>query len=160
MTPTPPTLVFTDDELTMLGKTADALSAYMGAAVLAELGHTEAAQWVIFGRALDAQGQAQDDIVHVQIGGPGSQILGQGGGLDTATTTYDCAFLWAIEITADEAERFVRLDPQGEVFDTAPELAMLLPFSLAEPLVSEEDDLASAPEHELDPDDDPQASRH
>lgn len=160
MTPTPPTLVFTDHELAMLGKTADALSAYMGAAVLAELGHTEQAQWVIFGRALDAQSQAEDDIVHVQIGGPGTQILGQGGGLDTAATTYDCEFLWAIEITADETERFVRLDPQGEVFDTAPELAMLLPFSLAEPLVTDEDDLAAAPEHELDPDDDPKASRH
>jgi hypothetical protein len=127
------TLSFNDTELTMLGKTADALSAYMGTAILAEVGQTEGGQWVIFARALDEQETVGEDIVHVQVGGPGTHVLGQRGGLDTDTTAYDCAFMWAIEITDDEDERFIRLNPQGEVFDTSPQLAPLLPLSLEEP---------------------------
>lgn len=130
----------------MLGKTADALTAYMGTAILAEVGQTEGAQWVIFARALDQDETVGDDIVHVQMGGPGAKVLGQRGGLETDKITYDCAFLWAIEITPDQDERFVRLDPQGEVFDAAPELAMLLPFTLEEPALPEDiDDEANNP---------------
>ena len=159
-------LTFTDAELTMLGKTADALSAYMGTAILAEVGHTDGVQWVIFGRALDADERVAEDIVHVQMGGPGTNILGQRGGLQTHQSAYDCAFLWAIEITDDEVERFVRLDPDGEVFDAAPELAMLLPFTLEEPDVPADDGLESADDPNdddldiLDPDSDPSATRH
>lgn len=126
-------LVFTSTELNTLGKTADALTAYMGTAILAEVGETDGAQWVIFARALAQDEAPGDDIVHVQMGGPGTHIVGQGGGLETDKVVYDCAFLWAIEITDDEDERFVRLDPEGEVFDAAPELAMLLPFNVEEP---------------------------
>ena len=130
----------------MLGKTADALTAYMGTAILAEVGQTEGAQWVIFARALDQDETVGDDIVHVQMGGPGAKVLGQRGGLETDKITYDCAFLWAIEITPDQDERFVRLDPRGEVFDAAPELAMLLPFTLEEPALPEDiDDEANNP---------------
>lgn len=129
----------------MLGKTADALTAYMGTAILAEVGQTDDTQWVIFARALGKEEIAQEDIVHVQMGGPGTRVLGQRGGLETDKTSFDCAFLWAIEITPDEQERYVRLDPRGEVFDAAPELSMLLPFTLDEPEPSSEieDDLTN-----------------
>lgn len=141
-----PVLAFSPTELTMLGKTADALTAYMGTAILAEVGETEGAQWVIFGRALAQDEPAGDDIVHVQMGGPDTQVLGQGGGLDTHQVVYDCAFLWAIEITDDPEERFVRLDPEGEVFDAAPELTMLLPFHIEEPeLPAQVDDQSDNP---------------
>ena len=130
----------------MLGKTSDALTAYMGTAILAEVGETDGAQWVIFGRALDQDEAIGDDIVHVQMGGPGTKVLGQRGGLETDKSAYDCAFLWAIEITSDEEERLIRLNPEGEVFDTAPELAMLLPFTLDEPeLPDDVDDDTSNP---------------
>ncbi|MCD8516256.1 MAG: hypothetical protein LRY61_03105 [Burkholderiaceae bacterium] len=139
-------LAFTDTELAMLGKTADALTAYMGTAILAEVGQTEGAQWVIFARALDQDETVGDDIVHVQMGGPGTQVLGQRGGLETDKVAYDCAFLWAIEITPDQDERYIRLDPEGEVFDVAPELAMLLPFNVEEPdLPDDIDDDADNP---------------
>ena len=159
-------LTFTDAELAMLGKTADALSAYMGTAILAEIGETDGVQWVIFGRALDAEEHVAEDIVHVQIGGRGTNVLGQRGGLQTHQSAYDCAFLWAIEITDDEDERFVRLNPDGEVFDAAPELAMLLPFTLEEPDVPADDGLESADDPNdddldiLDPDSNPGATRH
>lgn len=147
-------LHFTAAELTMLGKTADALTAYMGTAILAEIGQTDGAQWVIFARALADDETPSDDTVHVQVGGPGSQVIGQGGGLEVNKVVYDCAFLWAIEITPDSEERFVRLDQQGEVFDVAPELAMLLPFNVAEPdLPPDIDDQSDNPNLVTDPTD-------
>lgn len=152
MTSTPDSnLTFTATELTMLGKTADALTAYMGTAILAEVGQTEGAQWVIFARALAQDEVVGDDIVHVQMGGPGTQVLGQGAGLDAHQVVYDCAFLWAIEITDDPEERFVRLDPEGEVFDAAADLAMLLPFNIEEPaLPPDVDDQSDNPNLRLD----------
>lgn len=143
----PDPFIFSDTELSMLGKTADALSAYMGAAVLAEVGNTDDADWVIFGRALSDETAPEDDTVHVQIGGPGSNVLGQKGGLDVETNTYDCAFLWAIQITDDPEERYVRLDQEGEVFEAASQLVELLPFNLEEPEAPIDDD---APEPKQD----------
>uniref|UniRef100_UPI0040489111 hypothetical protein n=1 Tax=Orrella sp. TaxID=1921583 RepID=UPI0040489111 len=135
------TLTFSDAELAMLGKTADALSAYMGAAVLAEVGSTDGADWVIFGRALGEDDAAEDDMLHVQIGGAESRVLGECGGLDVILESYDCAFLWAIQITDDPLDRFVRLDQDGEVFEAATTLAELLPFALNEPELPPEDDI-------------------
>jgi len=136
-------MTFSDNELTMLGKTADALSAYMGAAILAEVGNTEGADWVIFGRALGLDAKTDDDTVHVQLGGPDARVVGQCGGLEAGTERYDCAFLWAIQVTDDPLDRFIRLDQQGEVFESASTLAELLPFALTEPELPPDDDLAS-----------------
>lgn len=133
---TAPSLQFTQDELAMLGRTADALSAYMGAVVLAEVGRNEDTEWVVFGRAIGEDEEIEKDVVHVQMGGSGTRMLGQQGGLGTTSDQFDCIFLWAVEITDDPDERFVRLDQDGEVFDTASELATLLPFSLQEPEVN------------------------
>jgi len=132
--------MFSAAERAMLGKTADALSAYLGAAVLAEIGTTDGVQWVIFGRALGEQDDVPDDAVRVQLGGVGSDVLGQKGGLATDQQSFDCTFLWAIEVTDDEIERFIRLDSAGEIFDSANQLTDLLPFSLEEPVVADEGD--------------------
>lgn len=134
------TLTFSDAELAMLGKTADALSAYMGAAVLAEVGCTDGADWVIFGRALGEDDTVETDTVRVQIGGAESRVLGERGGLDVEVEIYDCAFLWAIQMTDDPLDRFVRLDQEGEVFEAATTLAELLPFALNEPELPPDDD--------------------
>ncbi len=134
-------LTFSDAELAMLGKTADALSAYMGAAVLAEVGNTDGADWVIFGRVLGEDDAVEDNTVHVQIGGAESQVLGERGGLEVAVESYDCAFLWAIQITDDPLDRFVRLDQAGEVFEAATTLSELLPFALNEPELPPEDEI-------------------
>lgn len=134
-------LTFSDDELAMLGKTADALSAYMGAAVLAEVGSTDGADWVIFGRALGEADEAEDDTVRVQMGGAESRVLGECGGLEIDVESYDCAFLWAIQMTDDPLDRFVRLDQEGEVFESASTLAELLPFALNEPELPPEDEI-------------------
>ena len=142
----------------MLGRTADALSAYMGSVVLAEVGRNEDTEWVIFGRAIGEDEEIEKDILHVQMGGPGTKVLGQQGGLNATSERFDCAFLWAVEITDDPDDRFVRLDQDGEVFDAASELSTLLPFSLEEPEVDlEEEDTSEDDESndEDDEDDDP-----
>lgn len=141
-------LRFTEAELHMLGRTADALSAYMGCVVLAEVGTNEDTEWVIFGRAIGQDEEPSQDVLHVQMAGAGARILGQHGGLDTTAETLDCEFMWAVEITEDPDERYVRLDQDGEVFDSASDLATLLPFSLQEP-----EELAQMQDEDEDSDD-------
>ena len=132
-------LRFTEDELSMLGKTADALSAYMGVSVLAEIGAEEDAEWVIFGTPLGVDEEAPEDCVHVQMGGPGARFVGNRGGLELDTETYDCRYMWAIQITDDPEARFVRLDHQGEEFDFSNQLAELLPFVLTDEALPDPD---------------------
>jgi len=153
MSSEPNTPIFSAAERAMLGKTADALSAYLGAAVLAEIGTTDGVQWVIFGRALGEDDAVPDDAVRVQLGGMGSDVLGQKGGLATDQQPFDCTFLWAIEVTEDETERFIRLDSAGEIFDSANQLADLLPFSLQEPTDADADDDADVDADDDDDDD-------
>ena len=69
---TPPASLtrFSSTELDMLAKTADALSAFLGKPVLAEvvLGE-EGTEWVTFGVPLDEKAEADESQVHVQLGG-------------------------------------------------------------------------------------------
>ncbi|MCC7225361.1 MAG: hypothetical protein IT507_01565 [Burkholderiaceae bacterium] len=134
MTAPDPSLSFTDEELIMLGRTADGLSAYMGVSVLAEVGCDDdtQAQWVIFAVPLGVDEEADEKTVHVQIGGPGTQLLGGRGGLDPSDDVYDCRYLWAIQITDDPEARYIRLDDQGEEFDYSNHLGELLPFETSD----------------------------
>ncbi|NLY65667.1 MAG: hypothetical protein GX070_12065 [Alcaligenaceae bacterium] len=131
-------LTFTEQELELLGKTADALSAYMGKPVLAEVDVTEDGfEWVVFGVPLDVSDQPEDDeIVHIQMGGPSARLLGNGGGLeDGAKEIYDCEFLWGIELINEDNIRFVRIDYSGEKVQWSETLEEMLPFAMGdEPL--------------------------
>ena len=164
MTAPDPALSFTDEELLMLGRTADGLSAYMGVSVLAEVGCDDdtQAQWVIFAVPLGVDETPDDNTVRVQMGGPGSQLLGGRGGLESTDEVYDCRYLWAIQITDDPEARYIRLDDQGEEFDYSNHLGDLLPFEtsdeelpdpdleLLEPLDEEDDDEEGDSEPESD----------
>jgi hypothetical protein len=125
-------LHFTEQELLMLGKTADGLSAYMGKSVLAEVGLDDDAEWVIFAIPLGVDEKPDETAMHVQMGGPGARFVGGRGGLDLDTEVYDCQYLWSIQITEDPEARFVRLDHNGDEFDFSNELAELLPFELSD----------------------------
>jgi hypothetical protein len=122
----------------MLAKTADALTAYLGKPVLAEVGTSEeGTEWVTFGIPLQ-EGAAEesgkegaDEPVHVQMGGPDARLLGARGGLPAADDeSYDCLYLWAIQITLSEGERFVKLDHDGEESAWSDSLEDVLPFVL------------------------------
>lgn len=132
-------LRFTEQELSMLGKTADGLSAYMGVAVLAEVGMDDGAEWVIFATPLAVDEKPDENDVHVQMGGPDARFVGGRGGLDLATEVYDCRYMWAIQITDDPEARFVRLDEQGDEFDFSNDLAELLPFETTDEALPDPD---------------------
>lgn len=140
-------LRFTQAELDMLAKTADALTTYLGRPVLAEVDVDEdGAEWVTFGSTLDEKEKsAQDeDRLHVQLGGKDSRLLGQSGGLPESADAYDCLYLLAIQLSANEGERFVKIGDDGEETAWSDVLSDVLPFSLEEeelpPLEDDEDE--------------------
>ncbi|ARP91658.1 hypothetical protein CAL14_16320 [Bordetella genomosp. 9] len=123
-------------ELDMLAKTADALSAYLGKPVLAEVGTADdGLEWVTFGIPLeeDVPEGGEHEALRVQMGGPNARLLGSRGGLTgTDEEAYDCLYLWAIQITLAEGERFVKLDQDGEESAWSDSLADVLPFALSD----------------------------
>ncbi len=125
---------FAPAELELLAKTADALSAYLGKPILAEVALTDTgAQWVAFGMPLEASGaDVDDETPHIQMGGPDAQILGDRGGLPQGTEVYDCLYLWAIELTDREGEKFVKLDQEGEEAAWYDDLTEVLPFAITD----------------------------
>ena len=149
-TPPPRSPQFSQDELAMLSKTADALSAYLGKPVLAEVGQSDTGtEWVTFGVPIDEQAETEVDHAHVQLGGPTSRLLGNRGGLPMSdNVTYDCAYLWAIEISVTADERFVKLDHDGEESAWSDDLIDVLPFGL------NDDDLLDDDEDDESEDDD------
>ena len=125
---------FSENELAMLAKTADAMSAYMGKPVLAEVGVSDAGlEWVTFGVPLDVSDEQDEEAIHVQMGGAQARLLGNRGGLSlTDDAQYDCLYLWAVEIVATEGERFVKLDQDGEESAWSDTLQDVLPFALVD----------------------------
>ena len=133
---TPPASLthFSAPELDMLAKTADALSAYLGKPVLAEvvLGD-EGTEWVTYGVPMDEKAETDEEQTHVQMGGPGARLLGNRGGLPQSDDdTYDCLYLWAIQISLNDGERFIKLDHDGEESAWSDNLEDVLPFALTE----------------------------
>ncbi|WP_278490534.1 hypothetical protein [Achromobacter insolitus] len=160
---TPPASLthFSASELDMLAKTADALSAYLGKPVLAEvvLGD-DGTEWVTYGVPMDENAKPDEDQTHVQLGGPGARLLGNRGGLPQSDDdTYDCLYLWAIEISLNEGERFIKLDHDGEESAWSDNLEDVLPFALTEEPVSE-DPHAEDDEDEEDEEDEDDENGH
>lgn len=135
-------LLFTADELDLIGRTADALSAYMGKPVLAEVIDAEETgfEWVIFAVPLDVEDNPEDMVV-VQIGGAGARIIGNQGGLVIADDdVFDCEYLWAIQLSDLEGVRFIKVDQDGEEIAWSENLRDVLPFVMADEPVSDDDD--------------------
>ena len=151
-------LTFTDHELELLGKTADALSAYMGKPVLAEVDVSEDGfEWVMFGIPLDINDEAEDEeIVQIQMGGPSARLLGNAGGLeDGQREVYACEFLWGIQLTDQENIRFIRIDYTGEEVQWTETLEEMLPFAINdEELPNDEDNW----DDDDDSDDEPEST--
>src|SRR5690554_1091435 len=94
-------LRFTESEIDLLGRTADAMSAWMGKPVLAQV--VDAAEtgfeWVLFAVPL-LPDQDAEDLTVVQVGGPDARIIGNKGGLAMAEDDlYDCEYLWAVQLS-------------------------------------------------------------
>lgn len=146
--PEPSSLFFTDDELDNLARTADALSAYLGKPVLAEVMDASETgfEWVIFAIPL---GKDEDDseITVVQIGGANTRLLGSQGGLNIAANeTYSCQFLWAIQLSDTENIRYIKIDDQGDDVAWSNELSELLPFHIDGDVYADDDTPANTDE--------------
>lgn len=147
-------LVFTADELDLIGRTADALSAYMGKPVLAEVIDTDETgfEWALFAVPLDVEDKT-DDLVIVQVGGAGARIIGNQGGLTIADgDVFECEYLWAIQLSDLEGVRFIKVDQEGEEIAWSENLRDVLPFVMADEAVS--DDIDDLDDDEPDDDDD------
>ncbi|MGB6105551.1 MAG: hypothetical protein WBF88_17040 [Pusillimonas sp.] len=135
-------LVFTADELDLLGRTADALSAYMGKPVLAEIMDAEETgfEWVIFAVPLDIQDDPSDHVV-VQIGGANARFAGNTGGMTIGDDdVFDCEYLWAIQLSDLEGVRYIKLDQEGDEVAWADTLQDILPFIMADDAPVDDDD--------------------
>lgn len=135
-------LAFTPGEAALLGRTADALCAYLGKPVIAEIVPEpgEGFEWVLFAIPLDPA-DTDEDIARVQAGGPDARILGSQGGLNFSDgNPLDCKLLWAIQLSDQEDARFVKVDAQGEEVGWSEALEDLLPFGLSDEPAPEPDD--------------------
>lgn len=150
-------LTFTADELDLLGRTADALSAYMGKPVLAEVIDADETgfEWVVFAVPLDVQDNPSD-IALVQVGGPGAKILGNQGGLNLVDgEVYDCEYLWSIQLSDLEGVRFIKVDTEGEEVAWTANLHDILPFAMTDAPLPDDNDTDEDDTGEDDLDDDP-----
>lgn len=171
---TSPDLTFTPDELDLLGRTADALSAYLGKAVLAEVVDASETgfEWVIFAVPLDTNDSDKDKVT-VQIGGHGARLIGGRGGLEFGADTYTCEYLWAIQLSDIENIRFIKVNQDGDEVAWSDDLRNVLPFEISEPPEPDDDtdddssedgdtgdDRDTDPDDDSRPDDPPQRTLH
>lgn len=148
-------LTFTKTESDLLGRTADALSAYMGKPVLAEIitETDEGFEWVLFAVPLSPDDDAADYAV-VQVGGPGARLLGSQGGLALDDEPLECEFLWAIQLADLEGVRFIKVDAEGEEVAWTETLTDILPFDMNEAPSGDEDDDEDGDDGDDDDDED------
>lgn len=152
-------LVFTQEEIDLIGRTADAMSAYMGKPVLAEImdASDTGAEWVAFGIPLGIDEEVDEDAtVVIQLGGPGARYAGNRGGLaSTDYEVYACDCLWIIQLSDDELGRYVKVDPLNQEYMAANDLRELLPFDVSDDAL----DVALQEADDEDPADDAEDTR-
>jgi len=128
-----PFLTFTQEEIDLIGRTADALTAYMGKPVLAEIMDADdtGAEWVAFGIPLGIEEEVDEEsTVLIQLGGPGARYAGNRGGLQDDDDLYSCECLWIIQLSDDDSGRYVKIDPLSQDFTPSDNLQDLLPFDV------------------------------
>lgn len=132
--PTTEPLRFTESEIDLLGRTADAMSAWMGKPVLAQIVDAieTGFEWVLFAVPLLPE-QDATDLTIVQVGGPGARIIGNKGGLPmTDSDLYDCEYLWAVQLSDLQGIRYIKVDGTGEEIAWTHDLNEIVPFDLSE----------------------------
>ncbi len=147
-------LALTPAEADLLGRTADALCAYLGKPVIAEIvaEPDEGYEWALFALPLGPKDE-DGDKPRVQAGGAGARLLGNCGGLDLSDgQAVDCEFLWAIQLSSLEGVRYIKVDTQGEEVAWTDTLTDLLPFDLHDAAASPDDESADEDEDEDDAD--------
>lgn len=158
------TLRFSDAEIDTLARTADAMSAWMGKPVLAQVVDASETgfEWVLFAVPLLPR-QDASDLTVVQVGGPNTRIIGSQGGLQLVPgEIYDCEYLWAIQLADLPGVRFIKVDETGEEVAWTNELTEIIPFDLSETWVNEaaDEDDDFDDDTDIDGDDDESDDRY
>ena len=141
-------LTFSTEDIDLLARTADALSAYLGKPVLVELidASETGFEWAVFAIPL-AVNDDDSEIPVVQIGGAHARLLGSQGGLAIAENeTYSCRFLWAVQRADFEDVKYIKINHEGDEHGWAEHLVDLLPFNLGAGTLADDE------ENELDAD--------
>src|SRR5699024_773913 len=126
------TLTFSIADIELLARTADALSAYIGKPVLAEIMDAEETgyEWIAFAIPLVIN-EDDTNIPVIQIGGANARLIGSQGGVHVnANETYSCRVLWAIQCADIDPIRYIKADVVGDDIGWAGEFIELLPFDL------------------------------
>lgn len=134
-------LTFTDDEVDILGRTADAMSAWMGKPILAEIiDATETGfEWVVFAIPLRPD-QDPSELTAVQVGGAGARLIGNKGGLPLEQSeVYVCEFLWAVQLSDTEGVRFIKIDQDGNDVAWTNNLREIMPFDVTDEPIDTDD---------------------
>ncbi len=123
---------FSDADLLLLERTADALTAYSGHPVMAETGSTDGVSWAAFAVPLGKEESLLDDEVIWRMGGEHTRALGNAGGLAPhPDEVFECRLLFVIQVAPEPEARYLKLDSQGEVVAWSESLATLLPFAVS-----------------------------
>lgn len=149
-----PPLKFTDSEIDVLGRTADAMSAWMGKPVLAQVVDAieTGFEWIFFAVPL-LPDQDHTELTVVQVGGPGARIIGNKGGLQIADgDLYDCEYLWAVQLSDLEGVRYIKVDGEGEEIAWTSDLTEIVPFDLSD-APPDDTDMSDDDDEGSDPDD-------
>jgi len=127
----PRLLCFTDAELDVFARTADAMTADLGKPVLAEIIAEDdiGAECVLFALPLQP-GETDEGVTKVSLGGPQARFVGNCGGLGMDEEPLECALLWAVQLSDLHGVRYVKLDDTGEEVAWSAELAEILPVAL------------------------------
>ncbi len=126
-------LRFTQTEIDLLASTADALTAYTGKPVIAEIVADADAgfEWVLMAMPLKPAEDIQEQHASVQVGGPGARFAGSCGGLDLSDgRQLDCRLLWGIQLSDLQGVRFIKVDASGDESAWSDDLASMLPFAI------------------------------
>lgn len=126
-------LIFSTEDIDLLARTADALSAYLGKPVLVEVmpaGET-GFEWAVFAIPLDIN-EDDSDIPVVQLGGANARLLGSQGGVQLdGNETYSCRLMWAVQRADDDEVQYVKINHEGDENAWGETLKDILPFNLS-----------------------------
>lgn len=140
-------LVFNTEDIELLARTADALSAYLGKPVLVEIisASETGFEWAVFAIPLDIN-EDNSDIPVVQIGGANALLLGSQGGVQIAENEiYSCRFMWAIQRADIDEIKYIKINHEGDENAWGETLQDVLPFDLSDdPLADDEEDITDS----------------
>lgn len=138
-------LLFSNEDIELLARTADALSSYLGKPVLVEVidASETGFEWAIFAIPLDIN-EDSTDIPVVQIGGANARLLGSQGGVKVdGNETYSCRLMWAVQRADDDEVKYIKVNHEGDEHAWGERLQDILPFDFSTDPLADDDEAST-----------------